>query len=325
MSRIAARKPFYVTNQSDITKDLTVRLKIADIDASYPADYQYLIQKKKYSTDSELLSVDISKFIRDHFEHNLIPNANYQQQGTYHTLKVTATVNGVATEYIAYDGYEDVSNSTVASPDTIRPIYVGSPAILEALVVDNNTVKWGVVGGGTSTVSMVKPTNSEVVAFIQSRSGLTGADTEGNRVWVENYSGGVSWKRYADLVCPYNDTYTIQFINRYGLWDYIDVTGRIYHNRRATSKKYLSSLGYTRDINRVGTRTLKVSVGIVQPSFSPILEDLLMSERITLWDGTNETPLVLTTASIEELETRGYAVNVPEIEFEFANPIIPIV
>lgn len=320
---IPARTPFYLTNASDTTKDLTVKLKIYPVGDATPSDFQYVIQKKKYSAAAELLSVNISKFIRDYFDHT--PPASLPINYTSYTygqiLTVDAYVQGVLESHSAWDGLEAFDVSTAASIQTARPIYEGSPAFFMAEHTNMVEVKWS---SDSDSHTFVVPTGHKIIPVLNDNVDYTNS----RYARVQGYNTGGSSPSYDRIYyfdCPPEEGVTIAYINRWGAWETFDAIGRLKANYLGTSKEYVSSLGYERQINSQATKSLMLNVGFVGYEFTDVMVDLLLSESIWLYKEGAAERLVRSSKTVQQLSSAYDGVTVPNIEFKVATPLIPLV
>lgn len=127
--------------------------------------------------------------------------------------------------------------------------------------------------------------------------------------------------------CKY-ETFTCGFINRYGGWQPLTFYKQQTTNISTTSNQYKmfqgSGFGYDPRIGQYqimninGKRTIKLNTGWVTEDYSELIEDLLLSETITI----NYEPVMVKTKSVElKKHVKDKLINY-EIEFEYASDII---
>jgi hypothetical protein len=167
---------------------------------------------------------------------------------------------------------------------------------------------------------------------------------DGNK--VEYLAGGsaVRWTAYFRPQCePKYSPVAVDFINRYGSWARIffqkaktrniNVKAETYKVNPSTLPAYPSSDGQVREFNKNGTESIKLNTGWVNDLYGEYIQELLLSEKVMLYDPEQKdglftavyTPVNVQTKSL--LKQRGINKGVInyELTFDFAYDLIQTV
>ena len=123
-----------------------------------------------------------------------------------------------------------------------------------------------------------------------------------------------------ELYCPWDDAYTIGFINRYGFWEYFDCLGAIKPRYEGEEKNYIAWDTGQKTVYGLNRRQLfAVNTGWVAQDFRLIIEDLLITPRIVLASGVENYNIILSNRTIaRQLEGNEKVMNYV-LDFEFAD------
>lgn len=119
-----------------------------------------------------------------------------------------------------------------------------------------------------------------------------------------------------EVVCePKYTPYLMQFVNKYGMSDYITFFKKSTEQGNFTQDSYQKSIyadAYT-DVNyatgkyqsfNINSRnTLTLNTGFVDESYGEIMEEILMSEKVAIWEGDQWVAVVPNRGSIDYLKS----------------------
>ena len=127
----------------------------------------------------------------------------------------------------------------------------------------------------------------------------------------------------------------IDFVNKYGSWARIffqkakkrniNVKTENYKINPATIPYSQTAQGQVKEFNTTGTETIKLNTGWVNDNYAEYLQQLLLSEKVTLLDYENDTqytPVNVKTKSLEKQTGLNNGMMNYSLEFEFAFDII---
>ena len=167
---------------------------------------------------------------------------------------------------------------------------------------------------------------------------------DGNKVEYLVSGSSVRWTAYFRPQCePKYSPVAVDFINRYGSWARIffqkaktrniNVKAETYKVNPSTLPAYPSSDGQVREFNKNGTESIKLNTGWVNDLYGEYIQELLLSEKVMLYDPEQKdglftavyTPVNVQTKSL--LKQRGINKGVInyELTFDFAYDLIQTV
>lgn len=127
----------------------------------------------------------------------------------------------------------------------------------------------------------------------------------------------------------------IDFVNKYGSWSRIffqkakkrsiNVKTDNYKINPATVPYSQTAQGQVKEFNTTGTETIKLNTGWVNDNYAEYLQQLLLSEKVTLLDyetDTQYTPVNVKTKSLEKQTGLNNGMMNYSLDFEFAFDII---
>lgn len=127
----------------------------------------------------------------------------------------------------------------------------------------------------------------------------------------------------------------VDFINKYGSWARIffqkakkrniAVKTDNYKANPATIPYSQTAQGQVREFNTTGQETIKLNTGFVNDGYANYLQELLLSEKVTLLDYENDTqytPVIVKTKSLEKQTGLNDGTMNYTIDFDFAFDII---
>lgn len=327
---IAARKPFMVT---ETETDINWVMK-----TFYPEDLgtelaTYEIKQASYDPAvAEPLGVNIAPFLADSFLHTpqqFPADIQAPIQGEQVLLTLD---NGTSTaDYLGYDGWVDYADDTLGlcCTQSIRNVSLDGFSYITGKIQGTAKILWFTDTGKTLTLDTDAPatTLSSIFPVIPPALGVDGTDFQVT-VIGQNASNVEQWRVTYNIVCAYEETYTIGFINQFGVWEFFDVVGRVIPNTDINRESYVQySTGNKKNYNVNGRRKYLVNTGWVNEAFMNVIENLLLSEDVILYTGDIATSTRLTVDNTSMPIQSGKAdkmINY-QINITGAGPLIPLV
>jgi hypothetical protein len=309
MATINSRIPFYITNESTGFGNLKVELYLYSASVGTPpTSPQYTVRKDLYQGNTETLSVDISEFVSDFFSFTAptLPSDNLALDSGVH-YKVDVVINGnAATTYDAFYGYsttEPIASDKVLAVKTTKNLVEGSNQFLTADLTGMNVLRWETDGGDIVSKTITGSDYSKIRVL---NPLLSLANSKYVRVEAEKTGGGTpNFSRLYRLTCAFDKLYTVKFINRYGVWETIDMTGSRKDSLAVKGETFRRlDTGNNQAYNKNGTGSFSLNTGWVEESFKGVVQDLMLSESIYVSDGTEDVPVILKTNAQELFSQR---------------------
>tara|TARA_R110001606_G_scaffold385443_1_gene548960 strand:- start:1195 stop:2280 length:1086 start_codon:yes stop_codon:yes gene_type:complete len=158
----------------------------------------------------------------------------------------------------------------------------------------------------------------------------------GSKVEKINTSSEVVWTSYFKPVCePKYSPVVIDFVNKYGSWSRIfflkvkkrkiNIKSDSYKLNPATLPYDQTHGGQINEFNKTGSQSIKLNTGWVNDGYAEYLQQLLLSEKITLLDyevDTQYTPVNVQTKSLEKQTGLNNGMMNYELTFNFAFDLI---
>jgi len=279
MAVIAARKPFNITH---FGQALEIDLYIYDFDATKPADPNYTIKKVSFEDGvDETLSINISPFVRDFFDHSgatsdfTIPNGGQQMPANMY-LKVDAVVNTVEENHTALDGWLEMGLSTKEGIcDFDRPLTGGYVTIKKGSF---NTVKYTGFDGTVESYSLSATTNGYLVL----KPSLT-VVTEPNKTFTMELIGSKTASYTFKVDCPFENDYSydLGYVNKWGLVEWVGVQGSVARQLNVSSSDFIKAIDKSSKVyNKDGNYSLNVNTGYLSGNTPDFIESIMMSESV---------------------------------------------
>ena len=159
---------------------------------------------------------------------------------------------------------------------------------------------------------------------------------DGNK--VEFLVGGVTvvWTGYFKPQCePKYSPVAVDFVNRYGSWSRIwfqkvkkrsvEIKTNEYKFNPAVLPFTPSDNGQIKEFNTNGKETIKLNTGWVNDNYADYIQEMLLSENVTLLDyevDTNYNPVKVKTKSLQKQTGLNDGMINYEMDFEFAYDLI---
>ena len=152
-----------------------------------------------------------------------------------------------------------------------------------------------------------------------------------------NTSGNVIYTANFKPVCePKYKPVVIDFVNKYGSWSRIYFLKANKRNINVKSDQYklnpqalpysaTQDGGQIHEFNKTGTETIKLNTGWVNDGYAEYLQQLLLSENVTLLDydyNQNYNPVNVQTKSLEKQTGLNNGMMNYELTFNFAYDLI---
>lgn len=246
---------------------------------------------------------------------NLFTNRTMQVlAGNYQSLPVsyntTSNVNGFSIEINGAEYWFSLkdelgwANTTTTSTQVV--IYIPSG-------VSNVAAFLGITPTDNYTINLL--VNSEGIAY-NDRVKTDGGTVEGLNCLCEALEalGEVDDKTAVDfeVICePKYDPYLVQFVNKFGMSDYITFFKKSTERGDFTQDQYQKSIyadAYT-DVNynngkyqsfNINSRnTLTFNTGFVEESYGEVVEEILMSEKVAIYEGGQWVAVIPNRGSID--------------------------
>jgi len=347
-NRIFTRSPYWVS-LGGVAND-TIRVDLIIWNGSTASAVPATVTRSSKPIPSSLVTqcdFNISPFLREYISFAVEPQI-YNTLGDTTSLQFCNVVvktykNGVlqsSTQYVGLDGYttyeDDYNNSlqvTFLTEGTYYYYHNANGLISDVnkrpghLTIDAEST-WSVrytnlVSGAITTVGL----GSTMLRNIYRVAPAYWAD--GNKVEVLNTTNVVQQTYYFRPI--QEGKYTVQyldFINRLGAWqkeflfkaskESFELKGGNSFLKNQSSVNYDPRIAQRQVMNLNGQLSVKCNTGWVDESFSEVMQQLLLSERILL----NGKPVNLKTKAIEKLTHRIDKLINYTIEFEYANDFI---
>lgn len=298
---IFTRSPRIITVTGTAGDATKIELYLYNSPASAPANPQYTLSRDIIDTD---VYYDISPYCREYIAHTSFTD---MAQGTaaatvteYAYCQVKVYKNAVlqsTTTYLCFDGYgyhEDGYNPT---PDEVM-LDEGEYYVLEAS--NSGSVYVNIDGGGTWTATYTGltsggTTNVNITDTVGHLPLLLNTDAgyklEGNTLEIKK--NGTTQKTFTvTTVCePKYTPIECDFVNAYGVWQrimFFKVSKDSLEVRSDEYKRYPSAINYTvadnivQNFNTNGTLKVTANTGFVPESYSGVIKQLLLSEKVLL-------------------------------------------
>ena len=360
MSINLSRSPFIITIDETGQTGSKIELFLWTT-GSQPASPQYTLSKKIPSSNNIKTYYNISPYVKEYYTFGawdndaatLFNNAistnyivNYavkrykEVSGTY-TLLTTLTgqfMNG-------YSEYMEGQNRVAAN------VLLDEGTYLYNYDADIPTSQGNALAGSfdaqMDTGEKIKYTNLSTAAtqeFTAASDGVfsfgrvfTGNNSAGNKVEMLDVSSNVIFTATFKPQCePKYKPVVIDFVNKYGSWS------RIYFlkaNKRSVTVKadqyklnpqtlpYSATQdgGQIHEFNKTGKETIKLNTGWVNDGYAEYIQQLLLSENVTLLDydfNQNYNPVNVKTQSLEKQTGLNNGMMNYSLDFEFAYDLI---
>jgi hypothetical protein len=338
---INIRSPRMVTQTGVANDSIKVELFLWNDPDSVPVNPTYTLEKPIPSSIVTQCDFDIAPYCRNYIEHISyveVTSDTAAPVGEYCYCNVKVYKNGVLQtgggsytyEFICFDGfgyYADGGNPAHGNEFlTDGSYYVNATGNSGGVFYyDDQSVTWEAKYTGLSTGGVTTVTLGEVVGYVPYVH--TSYVGEGNKLEIlENSVVQNTFYFYEQEECKY-ETINCDFVNMHGAWQ------RIVFFKASKSSFTMSNTEYDllpddvsyntlRNVRQVfnvnGQETITVNTGWVFESYSDVMKQLLLSEKILL----NNEPVVVESKSLElqkNINNKNINYN---LTFRYANPVL---
>ena len=338
---INIRSPRMVSQSGSANDTIEVQLFLWNDPDSVPANPTYTLEKPIPSSVVTQCDFDIAPYCRNYIEHISyveVTSDTAAPVGEYCYCSVKVYKNSILQtgggsytyEYICFDGfgyYTDGGNPSHGDEFLTDGTYYVSASGNSGGVFyyDDQSVTWealytGTISGGTTTVTL-----GETVGYIPYvHSSYT---NEGNTLEIKKNS--VVQNTYVFEIideCKYT-AINCDFVNMHGAWQRIVFFKASQNSFNMTNTEYdllpdAVSYNVLRNVRQVfnvnGTEMITCNTGWVPESYSDVMKQLMLSEKILL----DDEPVIIDSKSLElQKNINNKNINY-KVSFKYSNPVL---
>jgi len=338
---IFARSPYILTiNEAGQTASMIQIFFWNGNTTPMPASPAYTLSKQIPSSSSPATYYDLSPYIREFINHNALqaittsnaptPSAQWCWIGIKTFKKTTGgfVQFGSTLTYRAYEGYGNYTDG--ANPNLSRihldagtyNYYLDGTGNYGHLTIENisgDTIKYTNLVTGANNTSSLGTLNVQDYPRVFSSYLSAGNRVEiingGSTVWTATFQPKAECK-YTPIRCD--------FVNKYGAWQTewffkasnraINVENTEYNLMPATYPAYDIQEGQRKVFNTNAKEQVKVNTDWVNESYSEVIRQLMLSERILL----DKSPVKINTKSTELFKSINTHLINYQLDFEYA-------
>jgi hypothetical protein len=338
---IFARSPYILTiNEAGQTASMIQIFLWNGNTTPMPASPAYTLSKQIPSSSSPATYYDLSPYIREFINHNTLqtittsnaptPSAQWCWIGIKTFKKTTGgfVQFGTTLTYRAYEGYGNYTDG--ANPNLSRVhleqktynYYLDGTGNYGHLTIENisgDFIKYTNLVTGANTTSSLGTLNVQDYPRVYSTYLSAGNKVEiingGSTVWTATFQPKAECK-YTPIRCD--------FVNKYGAWQTewffkasnksINVENTEYNLMPATYPSYDIQEGQRKVFNTNAKEQVKVNTDWVNESYSEVIRQLMLSERILL----DKSPVKINTKSTELFKSINTHMINYQLDFEYA-------
>jgi hypothetical protein len=338
---IFARSPYILTiNEAGQTASMIQIFLWNGNTTPMPASPAYTLSKQIPSSSSPATYYDLSPYIREFINHNTLqaittsnaptPAAQWCWIGIKTFKKTTGgfVQFGTTLTYRAYEGYGNYTDG--ANPNLSRihldagtyNYYLDGTGNYGHLTIENisgDTIKYTNLVTGANNTSSLGALNVQDYPRVYSTYLSAGNKVEiinaGTTVWTATFQPKAECK-YTPVRCD--------FVNKYGAWQTewffkasnraINVENTEYNLMPATYPAYDIQEGQRKVFNTNAKEQIKVNTDWVNESYSEVIRQLMLSERILL----DKSPVKINTKSTELFKSINTHMINYQLDFEYA-------
>jgi hypothetical protein len=340
MANIFARSPYIIEINETGQVETKIELRLWNGTGSAPTAPQKILSKLIPASNAPATYYDLSPYIREFIAHNTLqaqPTTVANTTNTqwcnveikkYKRVTTSFTQVGSTETHKAFEGFgyfEDLYNPTL-SPIliTASTYYYAAGADAGWITVSCGTgysAKWTNPAGSSQTLSLTAY-NNRVVDIRRVNSNYT---LVGNKLEIFDSSSNLLWVGYfyPKDECKYEPV-QIDFVNKFGAWqrewffkasyDNLNVENREYNTLPSTYPNYTLTQGQRNVFNSNGKRTIRVNTDWVDESYSEIIQQMMLSEKILI----NKKAAKINTKSTELFKSINTKMINYQMEFEYA-------
>lgn len=338
---IFARSPYILTiNETGQTASMIQVFLWNGNTTPMPASPAYTLSKNIPSSSSPATYYDLSPYIREFINHNTLQTITTSNAPTpsdqwcwigIKTFKKTTggfVQFGSTLTYRAYEGYGNYTDG--ANPNLFRVhldagtynYYLDGSGNYGHLTIENisgDTIKYTNLVTGANNTSSLGTLNVQDYPRVYSTYLTAGNKVEiinaGTTVWTATFQPKAECK-YTPIRCD--------FVNKYGAWQTewffkasnrsISVENTEYNLMPETYPSYNVQEGQRKVFNTNAKEQIKVNTDWVNESYSEVIKQLMLSERILL----DKSPVKINTKSTELFKSINTHMINYQLDFEYA-------
>jgi len=338
---IFARSPYILTiNETGQTASMIQVFLWNGNTTPMPASPAYTLSKNIPSSSSPATYYDLSPYIREFINHNTLQTITTSNAPTpsdqwcwigIKTFKKTTggfVQFGSTLTYRAYEGYGNYTDG--ANPNLFRVhldagtynYYLDGSGNYGHLTIENisgDTIKYTNLVTGANNTSSLGTLNVQDYPRVYSTYLTAGNKVEiinaGTTVWTATFQPKAECK-YTPIKCD--------FVNKYGAWQTewffkasnrsISVENTEYNLMPETYPSYNVQEGQRKVFNTNAKEQIKVNTDWVNESYSEVIKQLMLSERILL----DKSPVKINTKSTELFKSINTHMINYQLDFEYA-------
>jgi hypothetical protein len=345
MANINARSPYIVTINETGQIETKLEIYLWNGTGSMPTSPSYTLSKMIPSSNNPATYYDIAPYIREFIDHDALqtvttsisatPQAQWCNVGLKLYKKITTSFIQVGATQTHYgldgygyfaEGYNPALGNYLLTSGTYEYNYnlSGEYGWLSIFTGSGNSVKYtNLVSGATQTTGLT----NNVWRDIPRVYSLYAAD--GNRLDIIDGSSNVlftaTFKPKSE--CKYTPV-QIDFVNKYGAWqrqwffkasyNTLNVEGNEYNLMPSRFPNYNILEGQREVFNLNGKESIRVNTDWVDQSFSEVIKEMMLSERILI----DKKPAKLNSKSTELFKSINTHMINYQLEFEYAYDVI---
>ena len=326
-----------------------------------PASPQYTLSKKIPATNNIKTYYDIAPYVKEFYNFGAFDNTaatlfNTPTSTDYivkYVVEKFKTIGGVETSAGTEDGYfmNGYSEYMQGSNTVAANVLLDEGTYLYNYDADIPTSQGNALAGSfdaeMSIGEKIRYTNLSTAAtqdYTATVDGITsfgrvntGWNLYGNKVEKLNTSSNVIWTATFKPVCePKYKPVIIDFVNKYGSWSRIYFLKANKRNITVKADNYKlnpQSLPYSptqdggqiHEFNKTGNESIKLNTGWVNDSYAEYIQQLLLSENVTLLDydyNENYNPVNVKSKSLEKQTGLNNGMMNYTLDFDFAYDLI---
>ena len=338
---IFARSPYILTiNETGQTASMIQLFLWQGNTTPMPASPAYTLSKQIPSSSSPATYYDLSPYIREFINHNTLqaittsnapnPAAQWCWVGVKTFKKTTGgfVQFGSTLTYRAYEGYGNYTDG--ANPDLGRVhltqgtynYYLDGTGSYGHITIENivgDSIKYTNLVTGASTTSSLGTANVQdyprIFSSYLSAGNLVEIINSGSTIWRSTFQPKAECK-YTPVKCD--------FVNKFGAWQTewffkasnksITSENTEYNLMPATYPNYNTQEGQRKTFNTNAKEQIKVNTDWVDESYSEVIRQLMLSERILL----DKSPVKINTKSTELFKSINTHMINYQLDFEYA-------
>jgi hypothetical protein len=360
MSINLSRSPFIIT--IDVTNQTSTRIELfLWTTGVQPASPQYTLSKKIPASNNISTSYNISPYVKEYYNFGkwdndaatLFNNAISTDYIVNYTVEKFKTIAGSETSAGTVTGQfmNGYSEYMEGQNRVMQNVLLNQGTYLYNYDADIPSSQGNALAGSfdaqMDTGEKIRYTNLSTAAtqeFTAASDAVlsfgrvyTGWNSVGNKVEMLNTSSNVIWTSTFKPKCePKYKPVIIDFVNKYGSWSRIYFLKANNRNINVKSDQYKlnpQSLpfsptqdgGQIHEFNKTGNESIKLNTGWVNDGYAEYLQQLLLSENVTLLDydyNQSYNPVNVQTKSLKKQTGLNDGTMNYELTFDFAYDLI---